>query len=174
MNGSGDLDRLFATLRFITEICDDAGIPYAVAGGMAVSVWARVRTTFDVDLVLGLPLNDADRIATKLNESGRFPFDPVVLPFGNKAVVRVHRLASGPAGKAVIVTDLLLFDPAFSASVNARRVRLPASDGREYWFCTAEDLIVMKLLAGRDLDERDIIEILDHRGESLDREYINK
>ena len=55
VKGSGDLDLRFATLRFVTDVCDEVGIPYSVAGGLALAMWATPRTTFDVDLVLGCP-----------------------------------------------------------------------------------------------------------------------
>lgn len=173
MSGSGDIHLLRSTLSFVTEVCDELEIPYAVAGGMALGVWAAPRTTFDVDLVLVLPKEDAEKIASQLRVSDRFPFDPHVMPFGTTTLVRVHHMGAGTAGPEIIVIDLLLYDAAFAAAVAARRRRLTAADGREYWFCSPEDLIVMKLIADRRQDQSDIFAILERRGSELDQEYIS-
>src|SRR6478735_5086973 len=45
-------DRVHQTMRHVVEKLDRAGIPYAVAGGMAVNAHKHVRTTGDVDLLL--------------------------------------------------------------------------------------------------------------------------
>jgi len=44
---------LSAELRRIVEGLDRAGVPYAVAGGVAVSIYTRPRATEDIDLLLG-------------------------------------------------------------------------------------------------------------------------
>lgn len=43
-----------AFLVKIAKILDGLGIPYAITGGMAVSIWGRVRHTADVDIIVEL------------------------------------------------------------------------------------------------------------------------
>lgn len=117
-------------------------------------------------------MSQADSIAQRRRESNRFPFDPDVMPFGSRSLVRVHRLSNTDLGKEVLVIDLRLFEAAFAESIASRRRRLTAYDGRDYWFCSPEDLIVMKLIADRDQDRVDVGAILDRRGAALDLDYI--
>lgn len=172
MSEPSGMSRIFETLTFIAEICEQEGIPYAIAGGLAVGIWAEPRTTFDVDLVLGIPKDNAEKLADQLNNSGRFPFDPIVLPFGATSVVRVHRLVRGVTENIIILIDLLLYDAEFSASISANRGRYTIEGVGEFWFCSAEDLIIMKLIASRRRDQLDIFDIFDARGDELDRDYI--
>ncbi len=52
-----------AFLVKIAKILDQLGIPYAITGGMAVSVWGRVRHTADVDIIVELaPKNIKDLV----------------------------------------------------------------------------------------------------------------
>ncbi len=174
MRGSDDLDLLFATLRYATGICDAAGISHAVAGGLSLSFWARPRATFDVDLVLALPQDQAEQIAKQLGDSGQFPFAPIVIQFGDRSLIRVHRISTRPEDKEIIVIDLLLYDAPFAAAIAANRRRQVIHDAGEFWFCSAEDLIIMKLIADRDQDQSDILAILRRRGLSLNLDYINQ
>lgn len=41
-------------LTKIAKILNDAGVPYMITGGFAVSVWGRARATFDIDVVIEL------------------------------------------------------------------------------------------------------------------------
>ena len=41
-------------LKKIAEIFDELKIPYAITGGMAVSVWGRPRFTADIDIIVEL------------------------------------------------------------------------------------------------------------------------
>ncbi len=53
-------------LTQIAEIFDKLDIPYAVTGGMAVSVWGRPRFTADIDIVIELLEKNIDLLAKEL------------------------------------------------------------------------------------------------------------
>ncbi|MFV0445648.1 MAG: hypothetical protein ACK5Q5_18865 [Planctomycetaceae bacterium] len=67
-----------------------------------------------------------------------------------------------------------MYDAEFSASIAANRARYGIEGVGEFWFCSADDLIIMKLIAARRRDQLDIFDILDTRGEELHQEYIEK
>lgn len=46
-----EYDKLLAT---VGKILDDLDIPYVVTGGYATSVWGRIRSTLDIDVVIEL------------------------------------------------------------------------------------------------------------------------
>lgn len=55
-----------AFLVKIAKILDGLKIPYAITGGMAVSVWGRVRYTADVDIIVQLIPGNIDVLAKEL------------------------------------------------------------------------------------------------------------
>jgi hypothetical protein len=70
-----EFDRLLETMRKCAAALRDAGVPYALTGGLAV--WARggPRTEHDVDFLV-LP-EDAERAQQALAEAGLRPDDPL-------------------------------------------------------------------------------------------------
>lgn len=55
-----------AFLTKIVKILDRLKIPYAITGGMAVSVWGRVRYTADVDIIVQLIPQNINVLAKEL------------------------------------------------------------------------------------------------------------
>lgn len=53
-------------LAQIAKILDKLKIPYAITGGMAVSVWGRPRSTADIDIVVELMPKNTAALAKKL------------------------------------------------------------------------------------------------------------
>jgi len=41
----------------VAKVLDNLSIPYVVTGGMAVTIWGRVRFTADIDIVIELKTN---------------------------------------------------------------------------------------------------------------------
>jgi hypothetical protein len=69
-----------------------------------------------------------------------------------------------------IEVDVFLAETPFQRLLLDRRVRHKTDDW-EAWFVTAEDLILLKLLANRPKDRVDIADILLIQGD-LDKEYM--
>jgi len=55
---------MFEELLFkkVIGLLDKNNIPYMVTGGLAVSVWGRVRSTLDIDIVLGIKRKDIESL----------------------------------------------------------------------------------------------------------------
>ena len=55
---------MFEELLFkkVIGLLDKNNIPYMVTGGLAVSVWGRVRSTLDIDIVLGIKRKDVESL----------------------------------------------------------------------------------------------------------------
>lgn len=69
-----------------------------------------------------------------------------------------------------IDVDVFLAESPFLRAVIARRHRAGAG-GWETWFVTAEDLVLLKLLAGRNKDQADVSDILWVQGQ-LDLQHL--
>ena len=156
----GDLARLF----------DQFGAPYAVMGGLAVRVHGIPRPTYDVDFTLAidrarlLELYDAVRAlgyTVPEEYQGGWVDQVAGMPLV-KARLRVE-------GKTIDV-DVFLAESRFQKSLIQRRIQTDV-EGITAWIASAEDLILLKLLAGRPRDIGDIQDILLVQG-PLDQAYL--
>ena len=154
-----------AALVTIAEKLEALQIPYMVIGGMATAVWGEPRATLDVDVTVWIAEEEIEAIPGRL--AHRFtvlPEDAVdfirqtrVLPLETEAGVRID-----------LIFGMLPFEQAaIERSVN----RIVA--GRPVRFCTAEDLILYKIISDREQDLHDVRAILRRRRSSLDRTYLD-
>jgi len=58
------------TLLTVTKYFNDQGIPYVVVGGFAAIVWGRVRTTYDIDIIIDHKKLDVKRFIHFLTSKG--------------------------------------------------------------------------------------------------------
>jgi predicted nucleotidyltransferase len=168
--GSRHLEQL---LRDVCDTLDEAGVEYAIIGGIALSIWGEPRTTFDVDLVVAIRPDEIESLCETLTASHRFLIDPSVCPMPRMTLVRVHQVDHDKTPSELLLADLLVHEDDTASHVIARR-RKGTFLGRDYWFCSPEDLIVLKLVAGRRRDKTDVLAVLSQMSDELDVEYIEQ
>ncbi len=147
-------------------------IPYVVIGGFAVRAYALPRPTFDVDFTA---LISDDQLSDVLAEAEGLGYaSPDSVTTG-----RLDRVRGVPVlkfhyfvGSNTIDADVFLAESSFQHSLLERR-QLRETDGVQGWFATAEDVILLKLMAGRRKDLVDIGDILLVSGD-LDVGYMRK
>ena len=159
---------LQTTLADVIRFLDQRQISYALIGGLAASLHGEPRVTADVDVVIGAMVEDATSLLSDLEGSSFEPLFPgieevvrqaFILPLRHRQTgVRVD-LSIGLSG-----FEQQLIERAESAEVAGQSLRL----------ATAEDLVVMKLLAGRPRDVQDATGIAMVRGGQLDWVYCLK
>lgn len=172
MSQSHDVQRhLYGVLKTACAALDRAGIPYAIAGGIAAGFWGESRTTVDVDLVIAASPDDVDAVKQVFVDDPAFLFDPNDFAFPDAVIIRVPEPNRDPTKPDIVAIDLLIYRDGYSHDVVSRRRRAEYGED-EFWFCSPEDLILMKLRAGRFRDLGDIQTILAVRGEILDLGYI--
>lgn len=120
---------------------ESAGVPYAIVGSVASSVYGEPRATNDVDLVLQCEPADAARLARA------FPAERFYLPPEEVIVVELNRPAGGHLN--VIALDSMTKADLYplvarDAGWFARRRRLEVA-GRAVWFAAPEVVILHKL-----------------------------
>jgi len=158
-------------LHAVVDFLDEHGLAYAIVGGIAAGLWGQPRTTFDVDAVVAAETETLDRLRNAIRPPP-FLFEPKMLTFPTTKVLRGHVLEhTNPDEPGVIVVDFLTFEPVLNQSIMNRRQRANIG-GRDCWLCSPEDLILLKLLAGRVKDLEDIKGILAERQEKLDQTYL--
>jgi hypothetical protein len=146
--------------------------PMAVMGGISVAVWEQVRATQDVDLLLGASDKDVDLVLQKLAQAKIRPKrQPPVIVIGETRILQC--LYEPPDCFIDIQVDLLFADSAFHRTALTRRspALLPGLD-QEIAVVSCEDLILMKLVAGRILDRVDAAALLRANRVGLDLVYL--
>lgn len=139
-------------LHAIASRLSDAGVPYAVCGGIAVTAYGATRTTKDIDIVVPRE-HLAAAIAAVAPLGYTIPAGPMVFGEGTaqeRHVQRVNKIA----GADHLVLDLLLAEAAY-ADVLDDRVEVPLPAG-SITFVSRATLLRMKRLAGRPIDLADI------------------
>ncbi len=157
-----DFDRMLGQLA---RQLDKARVPYMVIGGQAVLEHGRPRLTEDIDLTLGIPPRDLDRLLRAIGELGLTPSRADAREFVNLTHVLPTRQQDSP-----LRVDFSMTDSPYELQAIARGVDV-VIDGVPVRFATAEDLVIHKVIAwrGRDIDD---IEGVLLKNPGMDTAYI--
>jgi len=155
--------RLEVALRTVVAFLTERGYRYAVIGGVALSQWGAVRATYDADIKVLVPNQDYASARAELRAAFPEPARPQAPP--NPLIVAVK------VGEVVV--DLLLAVPGYEELIIERAV-LRDLNGWSAWICSAEDLIIQKVVAGRDKDWMDVEALLTAQRGHLDEAYIQE
>jgi hypothetical protein len=157
----GDFD---AFCRAAFDLLAAARVRYLVIGGLAVVAVGEPRLTGDVDVVAFPSAGGLDRLLGRARAAG-FEFDEGTERERLEATGTL-RFRRSPFQLDVIRASLPFEDTALARSFRkrlfGRLVRLP----------TPEDLLLFKVLAGRDKDLLDAVGIVRRHGERLDLDYV--
>ncbi|MCL4869172.1 MAG: nucleotidyltransferase [Anaerolineae bacterium] len=138
-------EQLLPALHKAVSVLEANGYQYAIIGGIALAQWGVSRYTHDVNLKLLVP--DAEYEKTRLALRKLFP------------MYAREQLAENPFIVAVtingVIVDFLLALPGYEELIIERAVQ------RDFggWManvCSVEDLLVQKIVAGRDKDWLDV------------------
>ena len=143
---------LYLELRAVVDLLNDAGIDYALCGGLAVGIHGYARFTKDIDLLVRK--DDLERILTLVREL-EFDLPVAHLPFdvGTERESWVHRVSKAEHGE-LLSLDLLGVTPVYEPVWQTRRVL--EWRGRPIQVVSREGLAAMKRLAGRGQDRLDL------------------
>ena len=155
-------------LRAFSSALRACGCRWYLFGAQAVTIWGRPRLTMDVDVTVHLASIDAAGLvaclaAVGFRLSGEFSDEFV-------RTTRVLPLVYQPSGVPV---DVVLAGPGLEERFLERTERVKVGDFTVP-VISPEDLIVTKVLAGREKDIEDIRGILEVRGDRLDAVYVRE
>lgn len=143
-------------------------IPYCLVGALAVNAWGRLRATNDIDLLVlaDVPARTELMDALRAHE---FRIDETWLELNPMAKDVVMRLTH--RSYPTIPLDLLFANDRQSQSALARKQALQLL-GVSLYVCSPEDLILLKLKAGRPHDFEDVLGIIKNPHLHIDRDYL--
>ena len=153
----------------VAKILDGLDIPYVVTGGMAVTIWGRVRFTADIDMVIGLKTNDINTLASellKLSEFGYVDRDAMREALANQGEFNFIEGDSGIKVDFWVKPDFPELNRRVAKDILGQRV----------YFVSPEDLILSKLrwykISPSSRHIEDIESILKISGEIIDKDYL--
>lgn len=162
---TGMVDVLAAAVA-IHRLCERHGWKFCFIGGIAVQRWGNPRFTVDVDLTLMTGYGSEERFVDAVLEE----LEPRRADARSFAIL--HRVLLARTRDGVDVDIALGALPFEERSVERASAWL-LGDGRELRTCSAEDLIVHKVFAGRDRDWDDVRGVLARKHGGLDWTIIN-
>ena len=159
------MENLFQSVVALQERLRRAGVPSAVIGGIAVGVLGEPRVTRDVDVKVLLTRQDAARLLDILS-----PDYISLRPDPLRALQRNGFLFV--QDKLGTRLDLLLAEIGFDEEAIRRARPVEVQPGVVVTICTAEDLIIYKLISTRLRDHADAESVVRRQGDALDDNYV--
>ncbi len=154
-------EQLRLPLHKVLTALKETGIRYAIIGGLAVAVWGIVRNTLDIDIkVLGTN-SDYESIREILRS--KFPSAARENAPKDKYIFSV--MVNN------VIVDFFFTLPGYDELI-IERAGKHHIDGLTAWICTAEDVIIQKMTAGRPKDYLDVQAVLDVQKGKLDYGYV--
>ncbi|HSU53365.1 MAG TPA: hypothetical protein VLT36_04840 [Candidatus Dormibacteraeota bacterium] len=157
--------RVLQAAEEIQTVCQDRHWLFCFIGGVAVQRWGEPRLTQDADLTILTGFGEEDRFIDVLltSFSGRRP-DAREFALSNRVLLLTT--------KSGVALDVALGGLPFEERSIQRGSNWEWAENRPLRTCSAEDLIVHKAFAGRDLDWGDTERILIRQYGKLDLRQI--
>ena len=141
----------------IAQALEQARIPYAFGGAIALAYYAAPRGTEDIDVNVFLKAEEAGRCLEALERLG----------IGSPAADREKRHQQLDLfWEHTPIHVFLSYDP-FHESCKARARQVSFADG-EIWILSAEDITIFKVIYDRPKDRSEVREVLLCMGERMD------
>jgi predicted nucleotidyltransferase len=156
---------LLSTLDEITKFLTEQKIAHCLIGGLAVGARAASRATSDVDLMIDCEVEAAVDLLSPLKRAGFEPFFDEV-----EKVIRQSLLLPVEFTATRVTVDMAVAVGGLDFQIIARSEETQLAD-RLVPVATSEDLILMKLMAGRAQDQIDVKSIVHLNHKRLDWDY---
>jgi len=144
----------------IARALEQARIPHAFGGAIALAYYAAPRGTEDIDVNVFL---EAEAAGTCLEELERLEIESPAAD----SDVRDHQMVLSWEHTPIHV--FFSYDP-FHERCRARARRVPFAEG-EIWILSAEDITIFKAIYDRPKDRAEVREVLLCMGERMDVVY---
>jgi hypothetical protein len=159
------LPRVLAAAEEVQTFCQKHNWPFCIIGGVAIQRWGEPRLTQDVDLTLLTGFGNEESFVDPLLK--RYPpRRPDAREFAFASRVLLIQTSDG------VGVDVALGALPFEQRTVQRASPWRWAENRDLFTCSAEDLVVHKAFAGRDLDWGDVERILTRQYGKLNLDQI--
>lgn len=159
------MKKLYTSAERLQKRLAKKGFPSAIIGGIAIAIWGNPRVTRDVDFKVLIERDDSGKLIDALGASYKVLHDQPELAMRRLGFVFVQ-------DKHDIRLDLLVSDTLFDREVIAHAIEIEILPKIRLRVCTAEDLIVYKMLSTRGRDVDDVQNVIARQQDKLDDAYI--
>lgn len=142
-------------------------IPYFIMGGIAVQFWGEPRFTRDLDITIVVEPGEEVEIINAILAC----FPPRIENAKEFAVKYRVILVTVPG---LCDVDISLGFPGYEMEAAKRAIDYDIGNGRFVRLCSAEDLIIHKIVAHRPQDITDVEGVLIRQRNQLDFTYIQR
>ena len=165
---------IFQALDHVWRVLAPFEVPMTVVGGINLLVWDHLRTTLDIDLLIGVSPVEADKMVVALQQSGmQFKHESGIRRLEDMHLVQL--LYTSDDSFLDIQVDLLLSQSKYHQQALDRSVSAEFPGvGQPVRALSCEDLIIHKLAAGRMRDRADAAALLSANHTTIDREYLKR
>ena len=165
--------RLIEDQKLVLDDCikrfERLEIPYMLSGSMAMAVYAVMRMTNDIDIVIELKSGDATRFLKVFERDYYLVIERVRDAIDRKRMFNMLHHAT-----IVKVDCVIRKDDAYAKMAFSRRQRIDYA-GIDLWIISKEDLILSKLTWAREtkseMQMRDVASIIRN---GYDEEYVKQ
>jgi len=153
-------------LRRLARELKQASIPYMVIGGQAVLLYGEPRLTRDIDVTLGIGVDELRRVKKVLPAMGL----KVLVKKDQDFVKRTMVLPTQDRESDIRVDFIFSFSPYERQAIGrARDIKIGRTTAK---FASLEDVVIHKVISGRPRDLEDIRSILV-KNPKYDSDYIS-
>jgi hypothetical protein len=163
-----------ATLRAGWDALDRVDAPKAVIGGLALTAWRHARYTRDADVLVAIDEGRFDELLAALTAAGFLPrHSPALRIIDGQAIAQ---FTFQPAEALLpFQFDVLLVASGFQREAVQRAVPWPLTGpGGDVLVVRPDDLVVIKLQAGRIIDRADAAMVLRENRNEIDFQRLHR
>jgi len=148
----------------ISAVLDQNLLPYMIIGGQAVLLYGTPRMTKDIDITLGVSVDQLEIVVKAVGELGL-----EIIPEDFESFVQKTFVLPTKDGRTGIRVDLVFSFTPYERQAIERAT--PVSFRQTaVMFASVEDVIIHKIFAGRPRDLEDVRSIII-KNRDFDREY---
>ncbi len=151
----------------IAQALKKGGLPYMIIGGQAVLLYGTPRMTKDIDITLGVDVDDLEKTVQIVRRVGL-----EIIPESFEAFVKqTYVLPTKDESTGIRVDFIFSFTPYERQAMDRANPVLLRETA--VMFASVEDVLIHKIFAGRPRDIEDVRSII-LKNPDFDREYTRK